>query len=338
MPASNMQFTLISRPQGLPAEENFRLQTASVPALAEGQFLVRNHYASLDPAIRGWMDDVPSYMPPIALGDAVRATTVGEVMESRADGFKPGDWVMGLNRIEQYSISANDGFSHVIDAKAVPSVTNYLSVMGAVGLTAYFGIQEILQPKAGETLLISSAAGAVGSIAGQLGKQAGARVIGIAGGPEKCARLIDEFGFDAAIDHRGQSMDQMAAAIGAAAPDGIDMVFENVGGIGLDATLLHINRLARIALCGLISEYNSEPHGTRSLWQLIANSAKIEGFLVSDFLDHFPEGIAAMAELVAAGKLRFREDIAEGGIEQALPAFLKLFAGGNEGKLILKLS
>jgi len=333
----NRRFTLVARPQGLPKASDFALVEAPLPELREGEFLVRNHYASLDPAIRGWLDDEPSYLPPIALGDAVRASTVGRVEASRADGIVPGQWVMGLNKIEHYSVAAAGGFTHPIDADAVPSVTNYLSVIGAVGLTAYFGVTELLKPKPGETFLVSGAAGAVGSLAGQLGKLAGARVVGIAGGREKCDRLIGDYGFDAAIDYRGKDADQLAEAIGRAAPDGIDLVFENVGGIILDATLLHINRHARVGLCGLISEYNSERYGTRNLWQLIVRSARIEGFLISDFLPRFTEGGAAMAKLVAEGRLRFDEHVEE-GIDNALPAFLKLFEGGNQGKLILKLA
>jgi NADPH-dependent curcumin reductase CurA len=243
---------------------------------------------------------------------------------------------MGLNAIELYSVARAGGFTSPIDASAVPSVTNYLSVMGAVGLTAYFGVTEVLKPRAGETMLVSGAAGAVGSLAGQLGKLAGARVVGIAGGPEKCARLLNDYGFDAAIDYRGKDAEALSAAIGEAAPKGIDLVFENVGGIGLDATLSHINRRARVGLCGLISEYNSDHYGTRNLWQLIVKSARIEGFLVSDYLDRFAEGAQAMAKLVSQGKLRFEEHVEE-GIDNAHSAFMRLFEGTNQGKMILKL-
>jgi NADPH-dependent curcumin reductase CurA len=332
----NRRFLLKQRPLGMPTLEDFALVDEPVPGIGPDEVLIRNHYASLDPAIRGWLDDAPSYLPPVALGDAVRATTVGMVERSNAAGFAPGDWVMGLNKIEHYSVARKGGFTSVIDATIVPSVTNYLSIMGAVGLTAYFGVTEILKPRAGETLLVSGAAGAVGSLAGQLGKLAGARVVGIAGGPRKCARLIDDYGFDAAIDYRGKDAAALDQAIGAACPDGIDLVFENVGGIGLDVTLLHLNQHARIALCGLISEYNSDHYGARNLWQLIVKSATIRGFLISEFLDRFAEGGMAMAGLAAQGKLRFDEHVEE-GIDNALPAFLRLFEGSNEGKMILKL-
>ncbi|GLI97508.1 NADP-dependent oxidoreductase [Sphingobium sp. BS19] len=336
MTDTNRRFLLTARPDGMPKDSDFALVDAPLPELQPGEFLIRNHYASLDPAIRGWLDDVPSYLPPVALGDPVRATTVGIVEESKAEGFKPGDWVMGLNGIEHYSVGKLGGFTQPIDVSLVPSPTNFLSVMGAVGLTAYFGVIEILQPKSGQTLLVSGAAGAVGSLVGQLGKRAGCRVIGIAGGPAKCARLIDDYGFDAAIDYRGKDAAALSADIGAAAPDGIDLVFENVGGVGLDATLDHLNQFAQVALCGLISEYNSEHYGTRNLWQLIVHSATIRGFLISEFLDRFVEGGTAMAKMAAEGTLRFDEHIEE-GIDNALPAFLRLFEGSNQGKMILKL-
>jgi hypothetical protein len=333
----NRRFVLVARPDGVPKGSDFRLEDSPIPAPGPGQVLIRNHYASLDPAIRGWLDDVPSYLPPVALGDAVRASTVGKVETSNAEGYKPGDWVMGLTAIEQYSLVTPNAFMHPIDVSLAPSVTSYLSSMGAVGLTAWFGVSEIMKPEAGQTLLVSGAAGAVGSTVGQLAKLEGARVVGIAGGPEKCARLTEHFGFDAAIDYRGKDVDALSAAIGAACPEGIDLVFENVGGVGLDATLLHINQFARIILCGLISEYNSAPYGTRNLWQLIVKSATIRGFLVSEFAARFPEGSHAIAGLIGEGKLVFDEHIDE-GIDNAFTAFMRLFDGSNRGKMILKLA
>ena len=335
-PLHNRRFVLVARPDGLPKQSDFRLEDGPVAAPGPGEVLVRNHYASLDPAIRGWLDDTPSYLPPVALSDAVRASTVGRIEASNAAGYAPGDWVMGLNRIEEFSTLAPDAFMHRIDATLTPSVTHYLSSMGAVGLTAWFGVSEIMKPEAGQTLLVSGAAGAVGSMVGQLARLRGARVVGIAGGPEKCARLIDRFGFDAAIDYRGRDLDALSGAIGAACPQGIDLVFENVGGIGLDATLLHINQKARIILCGLISEYNGAPHGTRNLWQLIVKTATMRGYLVSEFVDRFPEGSQAIADLIGQGKLVFDEHI-DDGIDQAFNAFMRLFDGSNQGKMLLKL-
>jgi NADPH-dependent curcumin reductase CurA len=333
----NRRFTLVRRPDGTPVHDDFALVTVQTPDLAPGEVLVRNAYASLDPAIRGWLDDAPSYMPPVPLGDAVRATTVGTVAASANPEFAVGDWVLGLNAIEDYSVAVPGGFTQKIDPAAVPAVTNYLSVFGAVGLTAYFGLLEVGKPKPGETVLVTGAAGAVGSLVGQIARLHGCRVIGIAGGPEKCARLVDRYGFDAAIDYRGKDEAALVAAIAAAAPQGLDVIFENVGGIILDAALMNLADGARVALCGLISEYNApEPVGVRNLWQLIVHSASINGLLVRDFIPRFGEGVAAMAGWLGEGKLVFDEDIVT-GIDNAFPAFMKLFSGDNDGKLILKL-
>ena len=333
----NRRFTLVRRPNGLPVPEDFRLEAAAMPDPAEGEFVVRTIYASLDPAMRGWLDDAPSYMPPIPLGDAVRASVVGRVETSRNADFPKGAWVAGLGAIEEYSIGRPGGFMRRIDAEAVPSPSNYLSVLGAVGMTAYFGVIDVLAPKAGQTLLVSGAAGAVGSLVGQIGKILGCRTIGIAGGPAKVERLTRDYGYDVGIDYRGKDVAALDAAIRDAAPDGVDLIFENVGGDVLDAELMNLAMHAKIALCGLISEYNSvEKVGARNVWQLIVKRATIQGFLVSDYIPRFAEGGAAMAEWLQAGKLRFDEHIDE-GIENALPAFLRLFEGTNEGKMILKV-
>ena len=334
----NRRFLLVRRPDGAPVADDFRLEAQPLPALAEGEFLIRNHYASLDPAMRGWLDDAPSYMPPVQLGDPVRASTIGIVEQSRADGFPVGQWVMGLNGIEEYSVARTGGFTQPIDPAAVPKVTNYLSLFGAVGLTAYFGLLEVCEPKAGDTVLVSGAAGAVGSLVGQIARIKGCHTIGIAGGPEKCARLTARYGYDAAIDYRGKDEAALAAAIKAAAPDGVDIVFENVGGIVLDAALMNLRHGARIGLCGLISEYNApEPVGARNLWQLIVNRASIRGLLVADYVPRFGEGAAQMGQWLAEGRLVFDEQIDE-GIENALPAFMRLFDGSNDGKMILKIA
>jgi NADPH-dependent curcumin reductase CurA len=334
----NQRFLLVRRPDGTPAAEDFRLDPQPLPELAEGQFLIRNHYASLDPAIRGWLDDRPSYMPPIALGDPVRASTIGIVADSRNADFAVGQWVMGLNGIEEYSVGSAGGFTQPIDPAAVPAVTNYLSLFGAVGLTAYFGFIDVCEPKAGDTVLVSGAAGAVGSLVGQIAKIKGCRAIGIAGGATKCARLTERYGFDAAIDYRGKDVAALDAAIRAAAPDGVDIIFENVGGDILDAGLLNLRHGARVGLCGLISEYNAPaPVGIRNLWRLIVNRASIRGLLVADYVPRFAEGAAAMGQWLREGRLVFDEHIDE-GIENALPAFMRLFDGSNDGKMILKLA
>jgi NADPH-dependent curcumin reductase CurA len=334
----NRRFLLARRPHGDPVPEDFQLVEEAIPAPPPGGFVVRNHFASLDPAQRGWMDDAPSYMPPIPLGDPVRASTVGVVHASDNADFKVGDWVMGLNALEDYSVNAPGGFTSHIDVSGVASPSAYLSGMGAVGLTSYFGLLDVLKPQAGEVLLVSGAAGAVGSIVGQLGKIKGCRTIGIAGGPDKCRRLTDDYGFDVAIDYRGKSMDQLAAEIGAAAPGGVNMIFENVGGDVLDAGLMNLANGARILLCGLISEYNSpEKVGARQIWQILVHRATMHGFLVADYVPRFAEAGAQVAQWAAEGKIRIDEDIQE-GLENAYPAFMRLFSGANTGKLILRIA
>lgn len=328
------------RPQGEPVADDFRLESTQTPVLDDGQFLIRNHYASLDPAMRGWMDDAPSYMPPIALGDPVRASTVGVVAQSRAADYPVGQWVSGLNAIEEYSVSMAGGFSATVDVGIVPSPTNFLSVLGAVGMTAYFGYLEVCRPNPGDVILVTGAAGAVGSLVGQIAKIKGAsKVIGIAGGPDKCARLVQRYGFDAAIDYRGKSVDQLSAEIAAHAPSGVNAIFENVGSDILDAGLNNLAMGARIGLCGLISEYNNpaEKTGARNMWQLIVKRASITGLLVADYVPRFGEGMAAMAGWLQSGQIVFDEHV-DHGIENALPAFMRLFSGSNDGKMILGLS
>ncbi|MEL7219315.1 MAG: NADP-dependent oxidoreductase [Pseudomonadota bacterium] len=333
----NRRFLLQRRPDGEPVPEDFELVTEPTPELAEGQFLIRNHYASLDPAMRGWMDAGGNYMPPVPLGTSMRASTIGVVEESRAEGFEPGQWVMGLNALEDYSISQVGGFTQPIDPTLVPSVTNYLSIFGAVGMTAYFGFLEVCEPKEGETVLVTGAAGAVGSLVGQLAKIHGCRAVGIAGGPEKCAKLTEKYGFDAAIDYKGKDETALIEAIGEACPNGVDVIFENVGGEILDAGLMNLNLYARVGLCGLISEYNTPPRGARNLWNLIVTRSSIRGLLVMDYVERFPEGAAKMAEWAAAGKLASEEHIDE-GLETAYDSFMRLFAGSNQGKMILKIA
>ena len=333
----NRRFLLQRRPDGEPVPEDFELVAESTPELAEGEFLIRNHYASLDPAMRGWMDAGGNYMPPVPLGTAMRASTIGVVEESRAEGFEKGQWVMGLNALEDYSISQIGGFTQPIDPNLVPSITNYLSIFGAVGMTAYFGFLEVCEPKEGDTVLVSGAAGAVGSLVGQLAKLHGCRAVGIAGGPEKCARLTEKYGFDAAIDYRGKDEAALTAAIAEAAPNGVDVIFENVGGPILDAGLMNLNLYARVGLCGLISEYNTDAVGARNLWNLIVTRSSIRGLLVMDFVERFPEGAAKMGEWAAAGKLSIDEHVDE-GLENAFESFMRLFAGTNDGKMILKIT
>lgn len=245
---------------------------------------------------------------------------------------------MGLNALEDYSVNGPGGFTMPIDVSQVASPSQFLAGMGAVGLTGYFGLLDGLQPKSGEVLLVSGAAGAVGSVVGQIGKIKGCRTIGIAGGAEKCRRLLDDYGYDAAIDYRGKSVDELSEAIRVAAPDGVNMIFENVGGDVLDAELMNLADGARILLCGLISEYNNsdEKTGARNIWQLLVHRATMKGFLISDYVGQFAEGGMQMARWATEGKIRVDEDI-QNGLENAYPAFMRLFSGANTGKLILKI-
>jgi NADPH-dependent curcumin reductase CurA len=333
----NRRFTLVRRPNGVPVPEDFELVEVETPELADGEFLLRNHFASLDPAIRGWMDDRPSYLPPIRLGDPVRATTVGMVAQSRNAAFPVGSWASGLNGIEDYSLCGIGSFTGRVDPDAVPSITNYLSAVGAIGLTAYFALLDIGRPQPGETVLVTGAAGAVGSLVGQIAKMKGCRTVGIAGGPAKCERLIRDYGYDVAIDYRGKSPGELAREMNAAAPGGVDVHFENVGGDVFDAGLLSLNPKGRVVLCGLISQYNSEPAAVRNLWRLIVQGARMEGFILTQYIPRFGEALPELAAWVREGKLRVDEHI-DVGIENTLPAFLRLFAGTNEGKMILKIA
>lgn len=337
-PTINRRFVLMRRPAGAPRREDFALTSGPVPEPPAGGFVVRNHFASLDPAQRGWMDDTPSYMPPIPLGEAVRATTVGRVHSTANPKFAPGDWVVGLNALEDYSVVTPGGFTNKVDVSAMPSPSYVLSAMGAVGLTAYFALEDVGRPVAGETVLISGAAGAVGSIAGQIARIKGCRTIGIAGGPQKCRRLLEDYGYDVAIDYRGKSPAELTAAITQAAPNGVNLIFENVGGDVLDAGLMNLAPKARVILCGLISEYNSDHGklGARNLWQVIVKRATLHGFLIMDYVSRFPEGAGQVARWIAAGQIRVDEHI-EDGLENAYEAFMKLFSGENHGKLILKI-
>lgn len=333
---SNRRFILVTRPQGEPRDSDFRLVEEPVPSIGDNEFLIRNRYVSLDPAMRGWLNEGDTYLPAIVVGDALSAGTVGTVEASNHPGFQVGDWVQGFNKIEEYSVG-RDGHAAPIDVSRVPAPSAYLSVAGATGLTAWFGVEEELQPKSGQTLLVSGAAGAVGSIVGQLARRRGARVVGIAGGPDKCERLTARYGYHAAIDYRGKDVTQLSAAIAEACPDGVDLVFENVGGICLDAALLNINNGALIVVCGLISEYNTKPEGARQLIQLVIKSATMRGYLLLGHAAKMDEGRRAMIDLAARNEIVYDEHV-EHGIDNVLPAFMRLFHGTNDGKLVLSLT
>jgi NADPH-dependent curcumin reductase CurA len=331
----NRQWLLAARPQGMVKESDFRWNEAPVPEPADGEVLVRVRYVSFDPAMRGWMEDRPSYLPPVAIGEPMRAGAIGEVVTSRAPGFAPGELVQGTFGWQDYALARAAG---PIPLTKVPSgvpPTWPLGVLGITGLTAYFGMLDLGKPRPGETVVVSGAAGATGSIAGQLAKLAGARVIGIAGGAEKCAWLTKEAHFDAAIDYKGESV---PARLGELCPKGIDVYFDNVGGEILDAVLARIALRARVVLCGGISSYNaaSPPPGPRNYLNLVVQRGRMEGFIVLDYLPRFGEGVAALAKEVQAGRIAHQEDV-QHGLENAPRTFLRLFRGENRGKQILAL-
>jgi NADPH-dependent curcumin reductase CurA len=332
----NRQYYLASRPTGAPTPENVPFRDVEVPEPGEGEVVLRNLHISLDPAIRGWMGDDPNYIEPIAIDETIRSSIVGRVVKSNSPDFAVGDVAMGLGAWERYTTQPGAALNKLDESMGVP-LSNFLGVLGPTGLTAYFGTLEIAKPKAGETVLVSAAAGAVGSIVGQIAKMQGCRVVGMAGDDDKCAWLRDELGFDAAINYK--TCGDYEAAIRAACPDGVDVYFDNVGGDILDAALACLNKFARVAVCGWISTYNipdAPGPSARNLWQLVANSITIQGFVVVDFMDRFPEGIGQLAEWVMTGQLKFREDIVE-GLDNILPAFLKLFDGSNTGKLVVSI-
>jgi len=335
-PIIQRRLILERRPQGIVTNEDVVLHEALVGSPSDGQILIRNHFFSIDPAIRDWMSERPSYLPSIRIGDPVRSTVIGEVVESRSPSFRPGQLVVGLGGWEEYSV-ADAGYFSVVELQPGDEEQYYLSIYGAVGLTPYFGLLEVGKPKPGETVLVSAAAGAVGSLVGQIAKIKGCRAVGIAGSDEKCRWIVEDLGFDAAINYRTET--DMVASIARACPQGVDVYFDNVGGEILDATLLNLNKDARIVFCGAISSYNStEPvPGPYNFWQILARSATIEGYLVSDYLDQFPQGIAQIREWVGEGRLQFREQVID-GLENTLDAFNLLFEGRNEGKLMVRVA
>ena len=329
----NRQIRLISRPKGPPTPENFQVVDAPLPVVADGQVLRRTIYLSLDPYMRGRMSDAPSYAASVNLGDVMCGHTVSVVVESNHPGFRAGDVVAGYDGWQQYAVSGGKEL-RAIDRSAVP-MTTAIGVLGMPGMTAYVGLLDIGQPKAGETVVVSAASGAVGSIVGQLAKIRGCRVVGVAGSAEKCRYVVDELGFDACVNYK---VDDLAAALAAACPNGVDIYFENVGGAVLAAVLRVLNRGARIPLCGLIAEYNATSNpGGPNLRPLLVHRAMIKGFIVSDHYDRFPAFLQECVPLVASGRLKYREDIVD-GLESAPSALAGLFEGRNFGKLIVRVS
>jgi NADPH-dependent curcumin reductase CurA len=334
----NRQILLASRPTGEPVAGNFRLVEADLPALADGQVLVRHHYLSLDPYMRGRMSDAKSYAPPQPLDQVMIGGTVGEVVESRNPAFKAGEKVVGYGGWQEYAIIGAEqrGMLQKVDTTHIP-LSAYLGAVGMPGVTGWYGLVKIIAPKAGETILVSSAAGAVGGAVGQLAKARGCCVVGIAGGPEKCRHVVEDLGFDACLDYRVHGdLKAMSTALKDACPAGIDGIFENVGGMVLDAALLRSNAFARIALCGMIAGYNGEPVPLTVPQLLLTNRIRLEGFIVSEHMETWPEALRELGTMVATGKLKYRESIAQ-GLENAPEAFFGLLKGRNQGKQLVKL-
>lgn len=335
---TNRQILLISRPSGEASLDNFRLVESETPSLVDGQVLVHHHYLSLDPYMRGRMNDTKSYAACQPLDQVFMGGTVGEVAESRHPGFAVGDKVVGYGGWQEWSVvdAAQPGVLRKVDTSQVP-LSYYLGAVGMPGVTAWYGLNRIIASKPGETLTVSAASGAVGSAFGVLARARGCRVVGIAGGVEKCRYVVDVLGFDACIDYRQHpDVKSLSAALKGACPDGIDGHFENVGGMVLDAVMLRLNAFSRMALCGMIAGYDGKPLPMTWPALLIINRVRLEGFIVSEHMDVWPQALAELGALVAAGKLRPRETIAQ-GIESAPAAFLGLLKGRNFGKQLVKL-
>jgi len=334
----NRQIHLVSRPAGEPTTDNFRLVEAPMPAVQDGQVLVRNHYLSLDPYMRGRMNDAKSYADPQPLDQVMMGGTVGEVVESRNAAFTVGDKVVGMGGWQEYQLvdASQRGVLQKVDTTHIP-LSAYLGAVGMPGVTAWYGLTQIINPKAGETVVVSAASGAVGGAVGQLAKARGARAVGIAGGPDKCRYVVEELGFDACIDYKEhRELKSLSAALKQACPQGIDGYFENVGGMILDAVMLRANAFSRIAMCGMISGYNGEPIPMMAPQLILVNRMKIEGFIVSEHMQLWPEALKELGMMVATGKLKYRESVAD-GLAAAPEAFLGLLKGRNFGKQLVKL-
>jgi NADPH2:quinone reductase len=335
MAETNRQFRLAARPEGTPDSDVFELVEADVPDPGPGEVLVRTMYLSVDPYMRGRMDGTSGYADAWQVGDPLQGGVVGEVVESNGAGFEPGDVVTGNLQWADYSTASGTDLQPV-DPDLAP-VSTALGVLGMPGRTAYFGVREVAQPRAGDTFVVTGAAGAVGSVAGQIAKRSGARVVGFAGSEAKVEFVEDELGFDACIDYT--ATDDYAAALDEAAPDGVDCYFDNVGGPITDAVFTRLNLDARVAVCGQISMYNATetPTGPRKLRHLISTRATVEGFLVSDFAPRFETATETLAKWVGSGDVQYRETVTD-GLEHAPDAFLGLFGGENIGKQLVKVS
>lgn len=337
MSETNRRFLLRERPQERVSADNFDLVTEPVPEIGEGEALIRTEFISIDPTNRAWLGERPTYLPPVAIGEVVRAAGIGRVVASNNPAYEEGKLYQGFTGWQEWLVASDEApLLPVTEVPGVESASAYLGILGMTGLTAWVGIRDITKPSEGETVVVSAAAGAVGSVAGQLAKADGARVVGISGGAEKCALLTDRLGFDAAVDYKaGDWHDQLIAAT----PDGIDVDFENVGGEIMDAVFARINIRARIALCGLISGYNEKdpPPGPRSFGNLLIKRARLQGFIVLDHFGQAQEAAADIGELLAAGKIEGLETVVE-GFDNLPDALNMLFDGANTGKLSVKIA
>jgi len=334
----NKQIHLVSRPATEATVENFKLLVSDTPTLQDGHVLVRHHFLSLDPYMRGRMNDSKSYAVPQALNQTMGGGTVGEVIESKNSKFSVGDKVVGMGGWQQYSVvDANQlGALRKVDTTHVP-LSAYLGAVGMPGVTAWYGLVKIIEPKAGQTMLVSAATGAVGSAFAALSKARGCRTVGIAGGPDKCKYAVDELGFDACIDYKlHQDASSLSKALKDVCPDGVDGYFENVGGMVLDAVLPRMNAFGRIAVCGMIAGYDGAPLPLTQPALILMSRLKVQGFIVSEHMEVWPEALKELGMLVATGKLKARESIAQ-GVEAAPQAFLGLLKGKNFGKQLVKL-
>ncbi len=335
MAERNRRFLLRERPKGRIDADTFELTEEAIPELTDGEALVRVEWISLDPTNRMWINDTPTYLPPVGLGEVMRAAGLGEVVASKNPKYAVGQKVQGLLGWQEYAVASDASFLMPVDVADGVSPSAYLGALGMTGLTAWVGIRDIGKPRPGETVVVSAAAGAVGSVAGQLAKAAGARVVGIAGGPDKCSLLTEQLGFDAAVDHRA---DDWAAQLAAATPNGIDVDFENVGGDIMDAIFARLNTHARVALCGMISGYNAAdpPPGPRAFGNLLIQRVHLQGFIVLDHFGRAAEAADEITGLIAQGELKPLETVVE-GFEQLPTAINMLFDGKNLGKLVVKI-
>lgn len=333
----NRQIVLHRRPRGPVSADDFRMETGETPALEDRQVLVRHRFLSLDPYMRPRMDGAETYITPQAVGAVVEGGTVGEIAESRHPRFRPGDPVVGMGGWQEYSVvSPDDGLLRKVDATMVP-LSFHLGVLGIPGITAWYGLRHIIKPRAGETIVVSAASGAVGSAVGGLAKASGCRVVGIAGGPRKCRYVADELRFDACVDYKEHTRaDSLADRLNEACPDGIHGYFENVGGMVTDAVLTTMNTFGRIAVCGLIAGYNGQPIPMAQPQAILAKRLRVQGFIITDHLDRWPDALDELGRLVRDENWRPRESVSV-GLESAPTAFVELLAGRNFGKQLVRL-